>query len=418
MPGLMWQAMPWRGLERQQVKVSQLSESTTVTTVQWPVCLREEAALLGSFCVAPTTNNLPGNQDDQLPRLSFQVEPQIPSHATVFLLSDENDAFQRLFLWGGRGNVSAGCEHLMEASKATVFADATSGHVNGARSLTGSRYHQWYAIAVDCSRPRPSCPNITMMCRNLAMGSAGIAAILKETFHKTLEHLGVSNPLHVVGLSPFSIVILYTCALAMVLCAILLGSMSRIEQDQGKKLVYLRSCFALLVAGFSYLCMSTGNGISFLKPIGGTGPATSWAFSSTRLEVAEEGMQVASYPLFYVRYLSMMVSTSCILYNLCVIAAVNAPVKKLLLFVNASMWALFLSGAVIFSPLKWLAAIVLLSWTVYPIFWLISDGTRTLPSDVVIMAHGAVDILALCIFGLLLLRNVPRLSTLLPKARQ
>ena len=164
------------------------------------------------------------------------------------------------------------------------------------------------------------------MCRNLAMGSAGIAAILKETFHVLSVFLGVRVRLPFrKRLSIWEFLTLFTssvslpsassssilarwwrravkermeshgCVQAMVLCAILLGSMSRIEQDQGKKLVYLRSCFALLVAGFCYLCMSTGNGIFFLKPIGlwhvssaarpdrllfagGTGPATSWAF--------------------------------------------------------------------------------------------------------------------------------------------
>jgi len=53
---------------------------------------------------------------------------------------------------------------------------------------------------------------------------------------------------------------LYLGFMAMMSCAMLFGLLSRMEPDETKKQMHLRSCFAVTWMGLCYLGMATGNG--------------------------------------------------------------------------------------------------------------------------------------------------------------
>jgi hypothetical protein len=45
-----------------------------------------------------------------------------------------------------------------------------------------------------------------------------------------------------------------------------------------------------------------------------------------------------TYPLFYIRYVGMLVSTPFVLENLCVLAGADSATGKMVHFLNASIW--------------------------------------------------------------------------------
>ena len=257
----------------------QISETHPTThevqrTVRWPICVFNRAALLGTFCVDKTTSLMEKDPANLLPRISFNIEPEKPSKATVFLINDNHGAFQRAFPFAGSGsNRSAGCEAVMEASTATIFASTDTGRVVGSRSLRGSEPTKWVAVAVDCSHPRPTCPNIseaviTMYhpnsesepdsCRFSSQGALEPLLQLRELMSEVSE-MKWPDPLQVVGVGQFGVAMLYLGFMAMMSCAMLFGLLSRMEPDETKKQMHLRSCFAVTWMGLCYLGMATGN---------------------------------------------------------------------------------------------------------------------------------------------------------------
>ena len=144
----------------QKTEVTHPTLHETKRTVKWPVCIFNKAALLWTFCVDPTSKQMEKDPATLLPRVSFNVEPQKPSSATVFLISDNDGGFQRAF-FGTRGNQTSVCESIMAAATATMFPNQDTGIVTNARALRGSKPTKWYAVAVDCSRPQIACPNIS-----------------------------------------------------------------------------------------------------------------------------------------------------------------------------------------------------------------------------------------------------------------
>ena len=251
-------------------------------TVKWPVCIFNRAALLGTFCVDATTQQMERDPANLLPRLSFNVEPQKPSTATVFLLNDNDGAFQRAFPFAGAGNRSAGCEAVMEAATATIFASADTGRITGTRALRGTQPTKWYAVAVDCSHPEPTCPNITEAvittfhpdsdaepesCRFSEQGALGSLLQMRDLLSEVAS-MPWPNPLDVIGVGPFGVAMLYTACVAMGACAVLFAMLSRVEHDELKKQVHLRSAFAVTTMGLCYLAMATGNGLVILRKTG------------------------------------------------------------------------------------------------------------------------------------------------------
>lgn len=140
--------------------------------------------------------------------------PEKPSKATVFLINDNHGAFQRAFPFAGSGsNRSAGCEAVMEASTATIFASADTGRIVGTRALRGSEPTKWVAVAVDCSHPQPTCPNISQAvvtmyhpnsetepdsCRFSSQGALGPLLQLRELMSE-VSQMPWPDPLQVVG---------------------------------------------------------------------------------------------------------------------------------------------------------------------------------------------------------------------------
>jgi hypothetical protein len=267
---------------QQEVTVTHPTDHETQRTVNWPACVFDRAALLATFCVDATTAPMEKDPANLLPRVSLRVEPEKPSSATVFLIDGSDGSFQRAFPYAGLRNESAGCETVMRASTATIFASSDTGHVIGSRALRGSKATKWYVVAVDCSRPRPACPNIseaviTTFHPNTEAepdsctfgGSSALSALISlQDLMSQVSEMPMPDPLNVVGVGPFGVSVLYTGFFTMMACSALFGSLSRVEPDETKKQVHLRSSFAVTWMGLCYLAMATGNGILVLRKTG------------------------------------------------------------------------------------------------------------------------------------------------------
>ena len=455
-----------------EVVVTHPSQHTSIKTVKWPACIFNRAALLGSFCVDPTSAYMEKDPANRLPRLSFRVEPQKPDKATVFLLNSADGAFQRAFPYAG-SNMSAGCEAVMEAATETIFAETDTGLVIGSRALRGTKPTRWSAVAVDCTHPQPRCPNITEAvitlyhpntdsepdsCRFSEQGALGSLLAMKSLLSETWT-LKWPNPLDVIGVGPFGVAMLYTGCVVMLSCGTLFFWVSRKEAAEEKKQVHLRSSFAAIWMGLCYLAMATGNGLLVLRRVN-----TRWMYSDSLMALAlgspvdfdQRGAHVRSdamdtYPLFYVRYVGLMLSTPFLLHNLCVLVSLGRPACMLAHYLNAAVWAFLATGAAIQAPSKWvfwlsacaafgglnycinrtmwmhaqatknrptrrlfqrLSLLLLGCLGTNPIVWIFSDGAHALHSDSAISIYTCLDVFMSCICGLMLLRNVKEMPEL------
>ena len=277
---------PFTGYHRvgpaQQLIVTHPTGHETQRMVQWPVCVFGRAALLATFCVQETTQLMEKDPANLLPRVSLSVEPQKPSSATVFLIDGSDGSFQRAFPYAGSKNESAGCETVMRASTATIFPAADSGHAVGSRALRGSKPTKWYLVAVDCSKPRPACPNISQAVITTYHpnteaepdsctfgGSSALNALMSlQNLMSEVSQMEMPDPLHVVGVGAFGVAVLYSVLFVMLASAFLFGTLSRVEPDETKKQVHLRSSFAVALMGLCYLTLATGNGLVILRRTG------------------------------------------------------------------------------------------------------------------------------------------------------
>lgn len=233
--------IPYFGFARmgpqQEVTESHPTEHETKRKIKWPVCLFNRAVLLGTFCVDKTTQLMEKDPANMLPRISFYVDAQTPSSPTVFLISEEDGGFQSVFRSFRNSNSSAGCESVMQASTATIFGSAGTGVVADSRALRGSKPTTWYAVAVDCSKPQPTCPNISEAvltlyhpnsnaepdtCRIKDQGPLGPLLSLRDLMLQMYD-MPWPNALDVIGVGPFGVVMVISllALLVFILLAVL-----------------------------------------------------------------------------------------------------------------------------------------------------------------------------------------------------
>ena len=264
---------------------TQLSSTETRVEMWHPMCFQKKIALLGTFCVAPTTDEDDKDPQHLLPRLTFEVkrEQQSPP-LTVFLFDDEESSWPRFWSMILRNST---CEEMVSHAKATIYEDphasATAASPYGAqihsfKNIRGRFAHHWHLVAVDCERrecPEVRSANITFFhpnsdgkddaCASNAVLGQSVGA-LKDAMVEGIHALSLRNVLDVVGLSPFGVFVLYVIFLCMLLFS-LLFLIWGIRSESSRRFVYLNTFFMTSLSAMAYLALATGNGILVLRKV-------------------------------------------------------------------------------------------------------------------------------------------------------
>jgi hypothetical protein len=251
--------------------VTKPTPDTTLSEIRWPMCFGKHSAMLGSFCV-PMQDETEAH-DKRQSELIVDLQAAPGQQVTLFFFGDEDDAYGR-FWKDAIANKS--CDSMAQYAAAKLEPDST-GHVQGARALTGKQAHLWYVVAVDCMTRQ--CPNVSSVDitfkhpgsdgshSSCAPGTMSLA-VLKQAMRESWSALSIRNVLQVVGITQLSVVILYlSMSLLVLLCSALMVQGCS-EQDLNQRELIYMAFFVVCISAVSYLSMATGNGLVVLRKSG------------------------------------------------------------------------------------------------------------------------------------------------------
>jgi len=450
---------------------TQLSDKETRTEMWHPMCYNKKIALLGTYCVGPTTDEDDKDPNHDLPRLTFEVKrEEKTAPVTIFLFDDEANswpAFWKMLL------ANKTCDEMSQHAKATIsegpqqVASASGAQIHGYKNIRGRFPHHWHLVAVDCDRhecPQVQSANITYYhphsngkndaCREAGVGESVEA--LKNSMIEGMHALSMRNVLNVIGLSHFGVFVLYSVFAAMLLFSVLFLIWA-IRSDTSRRFLYLNTLFITSMSTMAYLAMATGNGILVLRKVPQTHDyQASWRISDPLL--AHKGTEAApnpmynkaygdapTYPIFWARHVSQFLTTPLILVDLFLVSGVSNNTRAFMLFSNAMMVLCWLAGSLITGAARWgfwvfgcvfaagvliplvgvlptsaarkgrasrrlygrLMCITMLSGLIAPWAWVLVEGAHALPTDLAVLVYGILDVISQCVFGLVLLRKAP-----------
>lgn len=436
--------------------VSSPTKDSSLTQIRWPMCFGKHSAMLGSFCVAQQD---PDSTEAGKQGLMMEMQSAPGSSpVTLFLFGDEDEAYGK-FWTDAIANKS--CDAMSKYALATLSPDA-SGRVQGGRKLQGKEAHLWYAVAVDCETrqcPNVSSVNVTFMHPGsdgsheaCSAGSVSLA-VLKEAMAEGWSALSVRNVLQVVGVTPMGVVIMYLCMVLLTLLSGALVMRGCSEPDQKQKELLYSAFFIVAISACCYLTMATGNGLLVLRK-SGTGLKATWAYSNplmaTQGDVKHPNplydpayARSPTYPFFYIRYMSALLTSPIMVHYICQVVGVPRSTTWSLLFTSASMVVCFFAAAAITGVSRWtfwamgicfylavaivmgrdvgdlaakrgktvltvftqLSTVVLVSWCLVPLVWLVGIGTKLIVSDVDISLHALLDLTTQCSFATALVKG-------------
>lgn len=329
------------------------------------------------------------------------------------------------------------------------------------KNIMGKVPHVWYVVAVDCETrqcPKIQTANISFFHPNSdgshdrCSGMPSAALALKESLMEGIEALSVNNVLHVAGLTPFGVFLLYLEFIIMLLFSVLFLIWG-IRAESAKRFLYFNTFFCTSITCMAYLAMATGNGIFVLRRFSTEDGKGHWHFTLPSLDVrnaalSEEYAAQQTYPIFFAHHLMQLFASPLLLLDLFLITGVGVSTRAFMLFSNTMMVLCFLSGAFITTPSRWgfwvfglcfslgvlipmvgvlptaaarkgrssrrlygrLMCVTLVSGVLYPWAWVLIDGSHALPGDMAAFLYGFLDLVAQCVFGVVLLRKVPALA--------
>ena len=372
----------------------QLSATETRVELWHPMCFQKKVALLGTFCVAPTTEEADKDPNHLLPRLTFEVkrEPDTPPVA-VFLFDDEMSSWPAF--WGG-AIANKSCEELKPLAKAAVFEDPkkpanpNGPHIHSFVNVRGKMSHHWHLIAIDCASrqcPEVQSANVTFYHPNSdgsndACRESGVGATIEElktSMMGAMHAVSLRNVLHVVGLSAFGVLVLYAVFAVMLLFSILFLIWA-LRCDSSRRFLYLNTLFITTLSAMAYLALATGNGIVVLRKVvhqdlrPGQEDATYQVWRISDPMLAHKGTEKApnpmyneaygmapTYPILWARYVNQFLVTPLMLLNLFLVSGVSNNTRAFMIFSNMmcilcwgagsfitghSRWAFWLFGAI------------------------------------------------------------------------
>jgi len=430
----------------------------TVAQSHRPVCFGKQATLLGSFCVAPTTAEEDADPEHKLPRITFSVQKaaDAPGPLTIFLFDDEDNSWHRF--WGSSIK-NRSCDEIKGIAKAVV-TNAGDG-VPAYKNIMGKVPHLWYVVAVDCETrqcPKIESANLTFFHPNsdgsgeACTGLPEAALALKNSLIEGMHALSIQSILHVAGLTPFGVFVLYLEFVIMFLFSILFLIWG-VRAESAKRFLYFNTFFCTSISTMAYLAMATGNGIFVLRRLNSEGKSASWHLTSASLDfqhaaLSQEYAAMQTYPIFFARYLLQLFTSPLLLLDLFLITGVGFSTRAFMIFSNTMMVLCWLSGAFITKASRWgfwlfgmlfslgvlipmvgvlptaaarkgraarrlygrLMCVTLVVGVLYPWAWVLVDGSHALPEDLAALLYACLDFVSQCVFGVVLLRRVPAMA--------
>mmetsp|Transcript_23270 Transcript_23270/g.45169 ORF Transcript_23270/g.45169 Transcript_23270/m.45169 type:complete len:559 (+) Transcript_23270:48-1724(+) len=426
----------------------------TVVQAHNPTCYGKEASLLGSFCVAPTTEEEDKDPEHKLPRITFSVKS--PGPLTIFLFDDEENSWHKF--WGKRMQ-NRTCDEIKSHAKATI-TNAGDG-LPAYKNIMGKVPHLWYVVAVDCQTrqcPHIDSANLTFFHPNsdgsgeFCTGLPEAALALKNSLLEGLRALSVESILNVAGLTHFGVFVLYMEFAVMFLFSVLFLIWG-VRAESAKRFLYFNTFFCTAISCMAYLAMATGNGILVLRRLNSEGKGASWHLATPSVDMqhaalSEEYAAMQTYPVFFSRYLLQLFTSPLLLLDLFLITGVGFSTRAFMLFSNTMMVLCWMSGAFITKASRWgfwvfgllfslgvliplvgvlptaaarkgraarrlygrLMCVTLVVGVLYPWAWVLVDGSHALPGDLAALLYALLDFMSQCVFGVVLLRRVPAMA--------
>jgi len=201
------------------------------------------------------------------------------------------------------------------------------------------------------------------------------------------------------------------------------------QMPDGKRKFHIYTMLVNAIASVAYLIMASGYG---------------WEIVNER-------------QFFYMRYVDWFFTTPLLLLDLCALGRVCAETTNLLVGVDLLMivsgligasltadgdykpWAFFAFGMFFFLPIVYqlgfvilekiqapevksvytiVAWLTVLSWSLYPVAWLIAEGTDYVSPDTEVLMYTCIDLLSKSLFGLILLNSHAAIDAALYEAEE
>merc|ERR1711907_73631 len=196
-------------------------------------------------------------------------------------------------------------------------------------------------------------------------------------------------------------------------------AMDMMKKEDGKRKFHIYTMMVNGIASIAYLYMATGNGYEIV-----------------------DGRQ-----FFYTRYIDWFFTTPLLLLDLCALGMAGADTTNYLIGMDMLMivsgvtgafltgtksygdyhpWVFFAFGMFFFLPIVYQLAIgipdklnavdaksvytvvswlTIISWTLYPVVWVLAEGTHTLSPNMEVIAYTVMDLLSKSVFGIILLSS-------------
>eukprot|EP00960_Hanusia_phi_P008888 255210-Hanusia_phi.AAC.1 len=209
--------------------MKQSSGNITSIQIRNPICFGKESVLVGMFCVGATTDEQEKDPDHLLPRLSLQISRhEAAPPLTVFFFDDERNSWD---LFWKKNMMGRSCEEIHAAAKATITENSQHApQIDAYKNIQGKFSHTWYVVAVDCQNRK--CPtvdsiNVTFFHPNTDGGTGACSGLIdpmsamEEAFVESWKAMELRNIMHVVGVSPFGVFLLYLNFTVMLVCSLL-----------------------------------------------------------------------------------------------------------------------------------------------------------------------------------------------------
>lgn len=195
-------------------------------------------------------------------------------------------------------------------------------------------------------------------------------------------------------------------------------------QPEGKRKFHIYTMLVNAIASVAYLIMASGHG---------------WDLVQNR-------------QFFYMRYVDWFFTTPLLLLDLCALGMVATDMTNILIGVDVLMivtgvigasltdhgewkaWAFFAFGMFFFLPIVYqlgfkipskiqsseikgvymtTAWLTVLSWSLYPVVWIVAEGTHTVSPDTEVIMYTVLDLFSKSVFGMILLNSHAALESAL-----
>jgi bacteriorhodopsin len=196
-------------------------------------------------------------------------------------------------------------------------------------------------------------------------------------------------------------------------------AMSMSSKEDGKRKFHIYTMMVNGIASIAYLYMATGNG---------------WS-------------EVDGRQFFYARYIDWVFTTPLLLLDLCALGMVGADTTNYLIGMDVLMivsgvigafltgnttdydyhpWVFFAFGIFFFLPIVYqlgfgipakmtapnakdtynmVAWLTIITWTLYPVVWVLAEGTHTLSPNYEVICYTVMDLLSKSVFGMILISS-------------